>query len=100
MNWKIYKGDTAKLTIFMQDENGVDLDLSEYEFAGVIKAQPDDSIPLQGLGIVSNAALLSLTIMDTETLPKISYFDVQSVKDGIKWTILKGTISVEQDVTD
>jgi len=100
INWKIYKGDTAKLTIFMQDENGVDIDLTGYEFTGVIKTNQDDSVPLQGLAIASNAALLSLTIQDTEVLPKISYFDVQSVKDEVIWTIIKGTISVEQDVTN
>lgn len=99
MNWKIYKGDTAKLTIFMQDENGVDIDLSDYTFTGSIKAQPDDINELQELMLSYNAALLSITILNTDELPKISYFDIQSLKDGVVWTILKGTINVEQDVT-
>lgn len=100
LNWKIYKGDTAKLTIIVQDANGADVDLTGYFFTGQIKAQPDDAVALQELNIDSNLTLLSIEIPDTNGLPKISYFDIQSFYEGTTWTILKGTISVEQDVTD
>jgi len=100
LNWKIYKGDTAKLTILMQDELGNDVNLDDYTFTGKVKAQPDDTLAIQDLAIVAGSTILSIEILDTETLPKISYFDIQSVKDGVTWTILKGTINVEQDVTN
>ena len=100
LNWKIYKGDTAKLTIIMQDELGNDINLDGYTFTGQIKAQPDDTVAIQELAIVAGTTVLSIDILDTETLPKISYFDVQSINNGVIWTVLKGTINVEQDVTN
>jgi hypothetical protein len=99
INWKIYKGDTARLTIIMQNDNGTELDITNYTFTGEIKAQAEDAIALQQLNISSTSSLLSIEIADTESLPKISYFDIQSIYEGTTWTILKGTISVEQDVT-
>jgi hypothetical protein len=100
LEWRVYKGDTAKLTMVIEDEEGKEVDLSDYTFTGDIKIQPSDTEPEQELLLVTNANILGIEIPDTQTLSRINYFDIQSEKDGIIWTILKGTIIAEQDVTE
>lgn len=99
LEWRVYKGDTANITIVIQDENGTDVDLTGYTFTGEIKAQPEDATFAQELDIIANGNVLSITIPSTSILPKVSYFDIQSVKDGTVWTIIKGSIYAEKDVT-
>lgn len=100
LEWRVYKGDTAKLTMVIEDEEGKEVDLSDYTFTGAIKIQPSDAEPEQELLLSANANILGIEIPNTQTLSRVNYFDIQSEKDGIIWTILKGTIIAEQDVTE
>ena len=100
LDWNVYKGDTARLNIILRDESNKEMDLSEYEFAGQVKASPKDNDSLQEITIVKSDSLITLTLDDTSTLPRKSYFDIQSTNiNGDIQTILKGNINAEDDVT-
>ncbi len=100
LEWNVYKGDTARLNIILRDESNKEMDLSEYEFAGQVKASPKDNDSLQEITIVKSNSVLTLTLQDTSTLPRKSYFDIQSTNaNGDVQTILKGNINAEDDVT-
>lgn len=100
LEWRVYKGDTAKLTVVIKDENNNDVDLTGYTFTSSIKNQPTDGVSAQDISVTTSGNILSLEIPDTSALAKVSYFDVQSENDGVIWTILKGNIYSEQDVTE
>jgi hypothetical protein len=101
IEWLVYKGDTASLTIIMKDQDGKDLDISGLSFTGQIKLQPEDEEEEQTLTIATNENVITVVIPDTSILSKMSYFDIHStnnVTDEVM-TILKGRISAEMDVT-
>lgn len=101
LDWNVYKGDTARLNIILRDESNEQMDLSNYEFAGQVKASPKDNVPLQEITILKSDSVITLLIEDTSTLPRKSYFDIQStnIDSGDIQTILKGNINAEDDVT-
>ena len=99
LEWRVYKGDTAILSIAVKDDDCNAYDLSNYTAAGMIKADPLDEEELQDLTITITGNVISLTIDDTTDLPKTSYFDVQLTGDDKVWTVLKGMIIAENDVT-
>jgi len=100
LEWNVYKGDTARLNIILRDESNKEMDLSDYEFAGQVKASPKDNDSLQEITIVKSDSVITLTLDDTSTLPRKSYFDIQSTHaSGDIQTILKGNINAEDDVT-
>lgn len=100
LEWRVYRGDTARLTVVIKDEAGNDVDLTGYTFVSSIKNQPTDAVIAQDINITATDNILNLEIADTTSLAKVSYFDVQSTYDGTIWTILKGNIYCEQDVTE
>lgn len=99
IEWRIYKGDTGKLTMFVNDGDNNPIDLSEYTITGQIRERQDDPQPLATLAITVQDNILGFEIPDTSILPKTSYFDIQTVKDNITKTILFGRISADLDVT-
>lgn len=101
IEWMVYKGDTAALTIIMKDENGEELDISDLGFTGEIKQQPEDETPQQTLTISTNENVISVVIPDTSDLSKVSYFDIHSINNVTNEvvTILRGRINAEMDVT-
>jgi hypothetical protein len=100
LEWHVYKGDTTTMTIVVQDDQGTDIDLSTYEFLGQIRQEPSDEEALQDLAITSNTNVLTVAISETETLPRMSYFDIQATKeDETVVTLLKGYIYTEDDIS-
>lgn len=101
IEWLVYKGDTAALTIIMKDQDGKDLDISGLSFTGQIKLQPEDAEEEQTLTIATNENVITVVIPDTSILSKISYFDIHSINNVTDevMTILKGRINAEMDVT-
>lgn len=101
IEWLVYKGDTASLTIIMKDEDGNDLDISNLGFTGEIKEQPEDEEPQQVLSIGTNENVITVVIPDTSELSKVSYFDIHSINNVTDEvvTILRGRINAEMDVT-
>lgn len=99
IEWRVYKGDTAVLSVAVKDDSCKDYDLTDYTVSGMIKADPTDEEELQTLTVTISNNIIQINIDDTATLPKSSYFDIQLVKDTTIWTILKGMIITENDIT-
>lgn len=101
IEWRVYSGDTARLTLFVRDADDLPIDLSEYTFEGQIKSQPTSTQGVIDLTITANAeGVVSLTIPDTSDLSNQMYFDVQATSpEDVVNTILRGIIIKEQDVT-
>lgn len=101
IEWRVYSGDTARLTIFVVDSDDLPIDLSEYTFVGQIKTQPTATTGVINLGITAtDQGVVSLSIPDTSELSNQTYFDVQATSpEDVVNTILRGVIIKEQDVT-
>lgn len=100
VEWLVYRNDTTELTVLLVDENDAALDLTDWEFQGKVREYPQDSAVITTLTIskIGNALTVGL---DTTDLPLLSYFDIQGTNtenDKVS-TVLRGQISVEEDVT-
>lgn len=101
LEWRVYKGDTARFSILLEDDKGVAIDTTGYNFAGQIKTEPGVIDALQDLLITVSDNLLTVDITDSQSLPRMSYFDIQVTKEDLSvLTILKGYIYSEDDVTE
>lgn len=102
LEWRVYKGDTATLTLLIRDANDDAIDLADWSFAAQARLYQEDVNAEFILPVVSNGnGVISVQIDDTSVLPDMLYFDVQgtnSVTDVVK-TFVKGIIVSEQDVT-
>lgn len=100
LEWRVYKGDTTTLSIIVQSDEGAAIDVSDYEFLGQIRQDPTSATILQTLSINSLENMITVTITDSDDLPRMSYFDIQATKpDTTISTILKGYIYSEDDVS-
>lgn len=100
LEWRIYKGDTANMTIIVEDDKGNDIDVTDYDFLGQIRQDPADAVALQDLAVTGAGNVIAIEIEDTSTLPRMSYFDIQVTKpDTTISTILKGYIYTEDDIS-
>ena len=99
IEWCVYRGDTANFSMFVRDEDDNPIDMTGYDVTGQIRQNPSDANPEQTLAIVVNNDLIDITIPDTSILKKVSYFDINTAKDGVTKTLLFGRIMADQDVT-
>jgi hypothetical protein len=99
VEWRIYKGDSGKVTMFVNDGSNNPVDLSDYTVTGQVRERQEDEDELVELAIVTVDNIISFEVPDTSILPKTSFFDIQTVKDGITKTILFGKIIATLDVT-
>ena len=100
IEWKVYKGDTSRPTIILEDDNGVAIDTEGFVYFGQIREEADAVDALQDLTITSVDNLITVDIDDSSSLPSLSYFDIQITKeDDTVITILKGQIYAEDDVS-
>lgn len=100
LEWRIYTGDTAIITIIVQDDAGNNVSLDGYTFVGQVREEPTSPDIIQSLDISVSDSVLTVDISDTTILPRISYFDIQATKPDLTiTTILKGYIYTEDDVT-
>jgi hypothetical protein len=102
IEWRVYSGDTAKLTLFVRDANDKPIDLSDYTVVGQIKATPSGNSADANLQIeVGEEGVISVGIEDTTAIDEQVYFDIQTTSpDDVVNTILRGLIIKEQDVTN
>ena len=100
IEWMVYRNDTTALTMLLVDENDAALDLTDWEFTGVVREYPTDATTISTLQIVKNGNSLTVAL-DTSDLPLMSYFDVQGTNTETESiaTVLRGQITVEEDVT-
>ena len=100
IEWMVYRNDTTVLTMLLVDENDREIDITDWEFTGLVREYPSDATEISELQIVKNGNSLTVAL-DTSDLPLISYFDIQgtnTVNENIS-TVLRGQITVEEDVT-
>lgn len=100
MEWRVYRNDNAVMTLVLVDSLDAALDLTGWEFTGLVKEYPSDETELSELSIVKNDNVLTVGL-DTSNLTNIAYFDIQgSYNLGEKIsTVIRGQIFVEEDVT-
>jgi hypothetical protein len=98
--WRVYRNDSANLTVAALDDEGKPFDLSLYELTGMVREDPNSEDPISTLEITVQDNIITVSL-DTTTLPTISYFDIQSfsLDNGNTKTILYGTIFLEEDIT-
>jgi hypothetical protein len=100
IEWMVYRNDTTVLTMLLVDENDREIDITDWEFTGLVREYPSDATEISELQIVKNGNSLTVAL-DNSDLPLISYFDIQginTVNDNVS-TVLRGQITVEEDVT-
>jgi len=100
MEWRVYRNDNAVMTLVLVDANNAAIDLTDWNFTGLVREYPRDTTELSQLTIVKNQNVLTIGL-DTNNLTLISYFDIEginSVTETIS-TIVRGQIFVEEDVT-
>jgi len=100
IEWRVYRNDNAVMTLVLVDANNAALDLTDWDFTGLVREYPRDETELSELNIVKNENVLTVGL-DTNNLTLISYFDIEainSVTDTIS-TVVRGQIFVEEDVT-
>jgi len=103
LEWRVYKGDTANLTLIVKDENDELVDLTPWTFAGHIKKSPKDAEPEFIMAVTATSeGIISVIIEDSHSLYPQMYFDIEGThtEDGVTKTFVKGTIIAEEDVTD
>lgn len=101
IEWYVYSGDTARLTLFVVDADDQPIDLSEYTFEGQLKATPNHPDAEFVLNVTGNdQGVVTIVIDDTASLLNQMYFDIQGTSpEDVVNTILRGVIIKEQDVT-
>ena len=100
VEWLTYRNDTTEMTMLLVDENDKALDLTDWNFTGKVREYPTDASCIQNLAITKNANSLTV-VLDNSEIPLTSYFDIQGINaenDNV-CTVLRGRISVEEDVT-
>ena len=100
VEWRVYRNDNTVMTLVLVDSNNAALDLTGWDFSGLVKEYPTDETELSELSVIKNENVLTVGL-DTTTLTSIAYFDIQgSYNEGAKIsTVIRGQIFVEEDVT-
>jgi hypothetical protein len=101
VEWRVYRGDTSNLSLFLFDTEDNPIDIGGYEIYAQIRETPDSANVISTMSSSINENLIVLTIPDTKVLPEHSYFDVEAVSintSDVK-TLVKGNIIRELDVT-
>lgn len=101
IEWYVYSGDTARLTLFVVDADDQPIDLSEYTFEGQLRSTPNHPEAEFELTVTGDAqGVVTVVINDTASLANQMYFDIQATSpEEVINTIIRGVIIKEQDVT-
>lgn len=102
VEWRIYSGDTATITLIVSDKDDNAIDFTDYTVTSQIREHANQAAADFDMTVTSNSeGVISITIPDTSLLTEIQHFDVQTehVTTGVVNTLIKGTIIKEQDVT-
>lgn len=102
VEWRIYSGDTATITLIVTDKDDNYIDFTDYTVTSQIREHANQAAADFNITTTANSSgVISLTIPDTSLLAEVQYFDVQTVHNStnVVNTLIKGTIIKEQDVT-
>ena len=100
LEWRVYRNDNAVMTLVLVDGNDAAIDLTDWDFEGLVKEYPSDETEISELEIVKNENVLTIAL-DTSDLTLVSYFDIQGTNSTTSTvsTVIRGQIFVEEDVT-
>ena len=93
IKWKAYRGDTASFTIYINDDQDDPIDVTDWTWTALAVEEDGTEVSLD------------VTPADGQVTVQIvwplndSVFDVQAVRPEGTWTVIKGHILVEDDVT-
>lgn len=99
-DWRVYRNDNTVITLLINDEYDVPLDLTGWTFAGKVRQLPTSATSITDLTITEDQSVLTISL-DTTDLERINYFDIQATQtetSKVK-TLVSGIIYVEEDVT-
>lgn len=102
VKWRIYRGDTASFSILVNDEDGLPQDMTDWEFVAEVKESPTDDVALTSLTVVGGIGVATVTLPPANALllQDANVYDIQATKpNGEVWTLLRGSIVVEGDVS-
>jgi hypothetical protein len=105
--WTIVRGDTASFKMYVQDDSGNPLIISDWNISmdfyrpsteTVVLSVTPEADPDDGPGEFT----VYLAYDETEILEKDDQFDIQMATTGnaIVWTVLQGSINMIEDFTD
>ena len=105
--WTIVRGDTASFKMYVQDDAGQPLEISDWTIAMDFYRPSTTSVVLtvtpeadedDGPGEFT----VYLEYDETEILETDDEFDIQmaTTANAIVWTVLQGTINMVEDITD
>lgn len=99
LEWRVYKGDLAQFQITMVDEDDKVIDISSYNFYGLVKNNAGEEIVVLNTYVQDN--VLNIQIPYGFVFPNArNYFDVQGNNMNTPpFTVLRGTIVQEGDIT-
>ena len=103
-NITMVKGDTVSFNIIVKDESGEAITVSSAYFTA--KKNPTDVTPAfqksLGSGITQSDGVLTVRIAPSDTAglyEGLYFYDCQIGIDADKYTLLRGILTLEQDVT-
>lgn len=105
--WTIVSGDTASFKMYVQDDSGNPLIISDWTISmdfyrpsteTVVLSVTPEADPDDGPGEFT----VFLAASETELLETDDEFDIQLAlpEDAIVWTVLQGKIKIIQDITN
>ena len=105
--WTIVRGDTASFKMYVQDDGGNPLVISDWTISmdfyrpsttSVVLTVTPEADPDDGPGEFT----VFLAYDETEILETADEFDIQMATTGnaIVWTVLQGTVKMIEDFTD
>lgn len=103
--WPIYAGDDEALEVTLKDQDCNPIDLSEYVIQAAWRCEPlaAESVPLEIDTSKANEGVLTVYISGEQSAVdggtvRCGVFDIQTKKDGVTRTILRGDVNWQGDV--
>ena len=105
--WTIVRGDTASFKMYVQDDAGEPLEISDWTIEMDFYRPSTTSviltiIPTADADDGPGEFTVYLEYDETEILATDDEFDIQmaTTSNTIVWTVLQGTVSMIEDITD
>jgi hypothetical protein len=105
--WTIVRGDTASFKMYVQDDAGEPLEISDWTIEMDFYRPSTTSVILTVIPAADaddgpGEFTVYLEYDETEILATDDEFDIQmaTTSNTIVWTVLQGTVSMIEDITD
>lgn len=103
-NIVMQRGDSKSFTVILKDSNGTQIDIesgdSIFFTAKLDRSQETPDIEKEVNAFTDGTAIVYLTPSDTNDLdPLTYYYDIQWNTGTDKYTVIRGKLKIEEDVT-